>query len=138
LFKLSIGEYIAPEKLENIYIESPYISQIFVYGDPLKPSIIAICVPCEVTLSVWARENNREFDMVKLCVDPVVIQMIFKSMESIAKEHKVRGFEIVKAIHLYPKSFSIESDLLSATHKIKRHSARNHFKTEIDHLYRNL
>jgi long-chain acyl-CoA synthetase len=28
LFKLSIGEYIAPEKLECIYLESPYISQV--------------------------------------------------------------------------------------------------------------
>jgi long-chain acyl-CoA synthetase len=26
IFKLSQGEYIAPEKLENIYIQSPYIA----------------------------------------------------------------------------------------------------------------
>ena len=35
IFKLSQGEYIAPEKLENIYVLSKYIAQSFVYGDSL-------------------------------------------------------------------------------------------------------
>ena len=35
IFKLSQGEYIAPEKLENIFVLSHYIAQSFVYGDSL-------------------------------------------------------------------------------------------------------
>ena len=35
IFKLSQGEYIAPDKLENIYITSPYLTLVFVYGDSL-------------------------------------------------------------------------------------------------------
>ncbi|TMW67719.1 hypothetical protein Poli38472_011339 [Pythium oligandrum] len=33
IFKLSQGEYIAAEKIENIYAKSKYVAQIFVYGD---------------------------------------------------------------------------------------------------------
>jgi long-chain acyl-CoA synthetase len=45
IFKLSQGEYIAPEKLENIYAQCPIIQQIFVYGDSLQHCLVAIIVP---------------------------------------------------------------------------------------------
>lgn len=36
IFKLAQGEYIAPEKIENIYIRSEPIAQIYVHGDSLQ------------------------------------------------------------------------------------------------------
>jgi len=38
IFKLSQGEYIVPEKIENIYIRSQYVQQVFVCGESLKAS----------------------------------------------------------------------------------------------------
>lgn len=34
IFKLAQGEYIAPEKIENSYIRSQFISQCFIHGIP--------------------------------------------------------------------------------------------------------
>ena len=45
IFKLSNGEYIAPEKLENVYSNSPQIAQIYVHGDSDQPHAVAIVVP---------------------------------------------------------------------------------------------
>lgn len=39
IFKLSQGEYIAPDKLENIYSTVDMVEQIYVHGQPDKVSI---------------------------------------------------------------------------------------------------
>jgi len=54
IFKLSQGEYVAPEKLENIFIQSPYIAQCMVYGNSLKSCTIAIVVVDPEPLKKWA------------------------------------------------------------------------------------
>lgn len=42
---MAAGEYIAPEKIENVYIRSPFLAQAFVYGDSLRPQLVAIVIP---------------------------------------------------------------------------------------------
>lgn len=45
IYKLSQGEYIAPEKVENVYKQNPIVSDVFLYGDSLRNYNIAIVVP---------------------------------------------------------------------------------------------
>ncbi len=44
IFKLSQGEYIAPEKLENVYVQSNFILQSWIYGDSLRDYIVGFFV----------------------------------------------------------------------------------------------
>lgn len=48
IFKLSQGEYIVPEKIENIYTLSQYVNQVFVYGESLKVIILVRFYQCIV------------------------------------------------------------------------------------------
>ncbi len=45
IFKLTHGEYVAPEKLENILIKAKYVAQIFVHGESLENVLIAVVYP---------------------------------------------------------------------------------------------
>ena len=47
IFKLAQGEYIAPEKIENVQALSQFVAQSFVYGDSVQPHLIGIIVPDE-------------------------------------------------------------------------------------------
>lgn len=59
IFKLSQGEYIAPEKIENIFALSPYVAQSMLYGDSLKNCCVAIIVPEMVKVKRWAEANGK-------------------------------------------------------------------------------
>ena len=60
IFKLSQGEYLAPEKLENAYIQSPLVTQIMIYGDSFKNCAVGIVVPDEQALATWAKAQGKE------------------------------------------------------------------------------
>ena len=53
MFKLSTGDEIAPTFLENIYIQSEFVKQIFIYGDETRDYLIALIVVPE-----WAAKKS--------------------------------------------------------------------------------
>ena len=57
IFKLSNGDYVAPENTERVYTSSRYIAQCFVHGDSLKSCVIAVVVPRQSTLQEWAERR---------------------------------------------------------------------------------
>jgi len=131
IFKLSQGEYIAPEKLENIFGLSQAIAQSFVYGDSLKSCVIAIIVPEEGHAKAWATANGKddafaEEDYKKLFSDEIL---------RLAKENKLTGLEKPKEIFLSKEPFTIENDILTPTFKLKRNIARKVFAEKIDEMY---
>jgi long-chain acyl-CoA synthetase len=92
---LQQGEYIAPEKIENIYVRSKYIAQVFIYGDSYKSSLIGIIVPEQTVLYEWAKENNQECNMDTLCKNKDLKQLILKELTQLGKQGGLKGFEQV-------------------------------------------
>ena len=58
IFKLSQGEYIAPEKIEQIMTLSQLIAQCFVYGDSFKNACVSVVFPEESEVMKWAHDNH--------------------------------------------------------------------------------
>ncbi|XP_014474921.1 PREDICTED: long-chain-fatty-acid--CoA ligase 5 isoform X2 [Dinoponera quadriceps] len=138
IFKLSQGEYIVPEKIENIYIRSQYVQQVFVHGESLKSCIIAIVIPDVDVIKCWALENGIPGTLSVLCANPEVKRLILDDMLAWGKEAGLKSFEQVKDIYLHPDPFSVQNGLLTPTLKTKRPQLKAYFKPQIEDLYQHL
>lgn len=138
IFKLAQGEYVAPEKIEAVYMKCPMVLQVFVYGDSLQAALVGIVVPDPEVLLPWAKERNLGTDLAALCLDPKVAAAILKGMLEEGRVAKLRGFEQVAAIKLTPNPFTLENGLLTPTFKFKRPQGKALFQADIDQLYASL
>lgn len=138
IFKLAQGEYVAPEKIENVYARSPFVLQSFVHGDSLRPQLVAVVVPDPEFLLPWARDRGLPQDMPSLCRESAVVAAVSKSMAEEGRAAQLRGFEHVHAVELVPEPFTVENGLLTPTFKLKRPQAREAFQALIDSMYSRL
>ncbi|XP_070802385.1 long-chain-fatty-acid--CoA ligase 5 [Pituophis catenifer annectens] len=135
IFKLSQGEYIAPEKIENVYIRSSSVAQVFVHGDSLQSFLVGIVVPDEETLPAFAENLGVKGSFEDLCKNSVVKNAILMEMNNLGKEAGLKTFEQVKYIYLHPELFTVENGFLTPTLKSRRSDLVKHFRSQIDALY---
>ncbi|KAH9484154.1 Long chain acyl-CoA synthetase 6, peroxisomal [Psilocybe cubensis] len=142
IMKLAQGEYVALEKIENVYSSTPLIAQIYVHSDGLQSFLIAVIVPDPVQFSgiVSSVTGNKVApeDVAALaaaCKDSRVISHVESLLMKIGKQNGLKGFEIVKRVHLSLTMFSVENNTLTPTMKVRRKDAYNMYKKELDALY---
>lgn len=133
IFKLSQGEYIAVEKVENVYGKAETVEQIWVYGSSYTSYLVAVVVPTEDALQ---KKTGVKDSLPSLCNREESKQAVLKDLDAIAESEGLKTFERVKRVHLEPEPFSIEKNLLTPTYKKKRPQLKDHYKDIIDKLYK--
>uniref|UniRef100_A0AAY4B6C6 Arachidonate--CoA ligase n=1 Tax=Denticeps clupeoides TaxID=299321 RepID=A0AAY4B6C6_9TELE len=135
IFKLSQGEYIAPEKIENVYMRSVPVLQVFVHGDSLQSHLIGIVVPDPEVFTDWTKDRGIVGSCEELCQNPDVKKAVLEDMTLVGKQAGLKSFEQVKDIHLHPEPFSISNGLLTPTLKSRRADLRRFFQPQITLMY---
>ncbi|RHY47782.1 hypothetical protein DYB34_012396, partial [Aphanomyces astaci] len=137
IFKLAQGEYVAAEKIENIYAKSPFVGQIFLYGDSYQSYLVAVVVPDPEVVQAWAAERKLPdgTNLAAMAARPDLKAAILASMAEVANDAKLNGFECVKDIHVHPDVFTVEHDLVTPTFKLKRPQLKAYFQRQIDAMY---
>ncbi|XP_037465185.1 long chain acyl-CoA synthetase 4-like [Triticum dicoccoides] len=136
IFKLSQGEYVAVENLENIYGVLPEIDSIWVYGNSFESFLIAVINPNEQALENWAGQNGITGSLAELCENAKTKEHFIAELSKIAKEKKLKGFEFIRAVHLDAVPFDMERELITPTYKKKRPQMLKYYQGAIDALYK--
>ncbi|XP_022738098.1 long chain acyl-CoA synthetase 4-like isoform X1 [Durio zibethinus] len=136
IFKLSQGEYVAVENLENVYGLVSDIDSIWIYGNSFESFLVAVVNPNKQALESWAAGNGVSGDFDSICQNPKAKEFILGELSKIGKEKKLKGFEFIKAVHLDPEPFDMERDLLTPTYKKKRPQLLKYYQSVIDNMYK--
>jgi len=142
IMKLAQGEYVALEKIENLFSSIPHIAQIYVHGDSLQAYLVAVVVPDPILLSGIASRilgkkitPENEPALLEAIKDPGVEAHYLGEITKEGKKAGLKGFEMIRRIHLSLTPFSVENGTLTPTMKIKRKDAGNLYQTELNALY---
>lgn len=140
--KLSQGEYVALERIENSLSASPIIAQIFVYGHSLQSYLLAVVIPDPVNLAriaspILGKEitGTDTAALDEAAKDERVVKAILNILTEESAKNCLKGYEYVKRIHVSNELFSIENGTLTPTFKIKRKDAAAKYQKELDALY---
>lgn len=142
IFKLSQGEYVASEVLENIYLKSPFVDQIWVHGDSTQSTLVSVININQKRALEWADKAG-----VKLSADHPIKDLlgnadykkaILTALADMARAEKRAGYEVIKRVHLIDYEFNAENDFATPTAKLKRPQLRLAFKAEIDAMYKEI
>ncbi|ODQ83018.1 hypothetical protein BABINDRAFT_159494 [Babjeviella inositovora NRRL Y-12698] len=162
IFKLSQGEYISPEKVENIYLHfnASLMSQIFVYGDSLQSYLVGILVIDESACLELIQKSRipslktirymDESNMDQLNRNAVLRKYILSRINAkVDRSRMLNGLEKLRNIYLFFNNegkgdernstvnfgFTEANGLLTPTLKIKRYAARKFFEIQCKDMY---
>ncbi|MBI4534549.1 MAG: long-chain fatty acid--CoA ligase [Candidatus Melainabacteria bacterium] len=127
------GKHVAPQFLENLFVGEGLISHVLVYGDKRKyiTALITLHPDC---LAAFAKANAITYtsleelthhDRVKEAVEEVVSR----------KNQRLASFEQIKKFLILDRDFSVDSNELTPTLKIKRKVVTEKYKDLLDSLY---
>ncbi|RQM20051.1 hypothetical protein B5M09_010911 [Aphanomyces astaci] len=73
-FTMPKGQYIAPEKIENVLHTSWFVAQAIVFGDDTHEALVAMIVPEDYALMALAKQLAipSATSLTELCAHPVV------------------------------------------------------------------
>lgn len=129
----SFGKNVYPTPIENTYLKSSKIEQIFLIGDG-QEYLTAIIVPSKEELKESFGLNESYFNETdEFITDPEIHKWIDTDMHKYAVE--LGKFERVKHFIVKRRPFTLEAGELTPTQKAKRKFIVQKFEKEIKGMY---
>lgn len=138
-FKLSQGEYITPERIENTYLaNSPLLTQIYVHGDSVRDFLVGIIGVDPDGFKRWLKSIGIEAgpkELQKHFCDTENKKSSVETINSHVNSSGLQGFEKVHNVHVDLEPLQVADGVLTPTFKLKREIARKKLKSVFKGLY---
>lgn len=133
IFKTSGGKFIAPQLIENMLKESPYIEQAMVIGEGHKfPA--ALIVPAFPALKSWCERNQIAYTTnEEMTADSRVCDKMRKEVDKV--NQRLAHFEMIKDHRIMTKEWSIETGELTPKLSLKRKDILRTYATLVNSIY---
>jgi long-chain acyl-CoA synthetase len=127
------GKNVYPTPVENIYLKSPKIDQLFLIGDK-REFITAIIIPNRETLQETFNLKDDFFDHKDDFIDnQEMVDWIATDIKKISNE--LAKFERIKNFKIKRNPFSIEDGEITPTLKVKRRIVEKKYVEAINAMY---
>ncbi|WP_344106739.1 AMP-dependent synthetase/ligase [Nocardiopsis rhodophaea] len=127
------GENIAPATIENQLKAHPLIGQALAYGDG-RPYPVALLTLDPDTAPTWAAAQGVDSaDLAELAAHPRVLEEVGRAVE--AANGKLARVQQVKKWCLLPTEWTVETEELTPSLKLKRRVIQSKYVDEIGRLY---
>ncbi|PVF93682.1 acetyl-CoA synthetase-like protein [Serendipita vermifera] len=142
VMKLSQGEYVATDKVENGYATCPLVFQLFAYGQSSQNHLVGILVPdlpvfAQLVSKVWNKkvEESDKGSLEAAAKDPEVVKKVASVLGHAAKDSGLQGFEKVKKFVIILDQFTTDNGMMTPTFKLRRKEIEAHYKDILEQLY---
>lgn len=158
MFKLSQGEYIAVEKVEQAYQKAGMVGQVWVYGNSFKSFLLGVVVPAPEATANWLHSKGwwpkADKDTTKLACEtfvadykavmegehkPEIKAWVLENLR--AQEKPLKGFEkvtdfIVETnIDKMGMGFTEANECLTPTFKMRRPQLLQKYIVQLKAMY---
>ncbi|CCH44558.1 Long chain fatty acyl-CoA synthetase [Wickerhamomyces ciferrii] len=143
-FKLAQGEYVTPERVENIYLaNNPLLTQLFVHGDSFSNFLIGIAGINPEAVKAILKKHYKQGDIHSLDTNDLLTLLNDQNFKKIMLEEisknisksDLQGYEKLHNLHFDLEPLTIENDALTPSFKLKRSSAKKVHLDKIKRLY---
>jgi len=112
------------------------ISQIFIWGSSFESYNVAVIVPeQDEFLKTFKSDSSASF--ATACDDISIRKRFILIINDFGRQNGLKGFEVIKSVHLDPDPFSVENGLLTPTQKAKRPMIKRKYEEKLKELYAN-
>lgn len=123
VLKLAQGEYISPERIENVYLGNlPFLGQAYVHGDSSQANLVAIFGIQPDLFAPWVEKvigkkiNPTDFAALQAAAAEKKVQKAaLRELAKVGKKAKFNSYENVRAVRLMLEPFTIDNELLTPT-----------------------